>query len=113
MSDNNLSASVVPENKNAKLPVKNTLVWILAFLPAIGVSFEFGTVALLVITIVLCYFDEKNIKKLGYDDMPLGGAWLVPVYLYNRAKYFNHGKGYFITWCVTFALSFFGFLDLF
>ena len=112
-TDNQLKAQtpVGEPSLNVKPPVKNTLVWILAFLPVIGAFFEFGSFLFLVITIVLCFVDEKNLKKLGYEDKSIGSAWLVPVYLYNRAKYFNHKKGYFIVWCVAFFLSFFGFWE--
>ncbi len=29
--------------------------------------------------------------------------------IFNRENYFNHGNGYFITWCITFGVSFLGF----
>jgi hypothetical protein len=99
------------QNPKTSPPVKNTLVWILACLPIIGAFFEFGTIVFLIITIILCSVDAKNLRKLGYEDKSIGGSWLVPVYLYNRAKYFNHNKGYFVMWCITFFLSLFGFWE--
>jgi hypothetical protein len=83
----------------------------LAFIPAIGAFFEFGTLLFLVANIVLCVFDEKGLKKAGYTES-LGSAWLIPVYLYKRAKYLNHSLAYFIVWCVTFGLSFIGFFEI-
>jgi hypothetical protein len=84
--------------------VNNVLVWILAFTPLIGVTFAFGFFAFLVANIILCYVDENNLKKAGYDTSYIGNTWLVPTYLYKRAKYFGHSLGYFIVWCVTFGI---------
>lgn len=90
--------------------VDNTLIWIQAFMPALGALFMFGTLVTLLINSVVLYFDCEKLKKAGYDVESLGSSWIVPVYIYKRAKYFNHGNGYFITWCVTFGLSFLGFI---
>jgi len=98
------------------ISVNNTLVWILAFIPAIVdliLPATFlqgwgGAILALTSNIVLCTFDDKNLKKLGYDTTPLGAAWLIPVYLFKRSKYFNDNFGYFIVWCITFGLGLFG-----
>lgn len=95
------------ENKNTQpdLEIDNTLIWILAFVPIIGTVWKFGIILFLLVNCILTYFDEKNLKKLGCDTTELGNTWLIPVYLYNRAKMFDHDMGYFIVWCITFILS--------
>jgi hypothetical protein len=90
--------------------VNNILIWILAFIPLIGALFEFGTLVFLAINIILCFIDDKILEKSGYDTDSLD-AWLVPVYLYKRAKMLGHNLAYFIVWCVSFGLSFFGFFE--
>lgn len=100
--------------------VDNTIVWILAFAPLIGVMLEgffsgltgiaedslwFITLAL---NIVLCICDEKKLKAAGHDTSRMGGAWIVPVYLFRRAKALNHKYAYFIVWCVLFGLLILG-----
>ena len=92
-----------------KEPVNNTLVWIQAFIPAIGAIFQFGTIVMILINCILLTVDCKNLEKAGYDVTPMGNPWFVPVYLYKRAELFGHGKAYFIVWCVAFGLSFLGF----
>ena len=90
--------------------VDNTLVWILAFAPLIGgiIDVMLGIwISTLVINIALSYMDDNNLKKQGVDTEKFGSAWLVPVYLYNRAQYFNHGMSYFSIWIITFVFSFF------
>lgn len=95
--------------------VDNTLVWTLAFAPILGAIleqvlenalgsawiFQFATLAL---NIVLAVQDEKKLKRMGYDVEQLGEAWLIPVYLYKRAKMLNHNLAYFIVWIVCFVL---------
>lgn len=88
--------------------VDNTLMWIQAFMPVLGAFFMFGSLAIFLINSIISYFDCEKLKKAGYDVEALGSSWLVPVYLYKRAKYFGHGKGYFVTWCIAFILSFWG-----
>lgn len=110
MSNENMTADGSGNSEHENGKANNVLVWILAFIPAIGALFEFGTLLFLVVNIVLCTLDEKNLKKAGYDTESLGSAWLIPVYLYKRAKYLKHTLAYFIAWCVTFGLSFLGFL---
>lgn len=88
--------------------VDNTLIWIQAFMPLLGALFIGGTVAMFLINSVILYFDCEKLKKAGYDVEELGDSWIVPVYIYKRAEYFNHGKGYFIVWCIAFGISFSG-----
>ena len=100
--------------------VGNTIIWILAFAPLIGLILE-GIVSeaagipaeslwfiTLLLNIVLGYIDENKLKAAGHDTSEMGGAWLVPVYLFKRAKVLKHNYAYFIVWCVLFGLMLFG-----
>ncbi|MEI8315435.1 MAG: DUF4339 domain-containing protein [Verrucomicrobiota bacterium] len=99
--------------------VSNTVVWVLAFAPLIGMFLEgfvsgltgasvnslwFITLAL---NIVLGIVDEKKLKAAGHDTSKMGAAWLVPVYLFKRAKILKHNYAYFIVWCVLFGIILF------
>lgn len=109
--------------------IGNGVVWTLAFAPLIGYVLEsvfayavnssdgaaeaamnnskywFITLAL---NIGLSYFDEGKLNRAGYDTAKFKAlAWLVPVYLYKRAKALNQSLGYFIVWLVCFVLTLF------
>lgn len=96
--------------------VSNTIIWILAFAPLIGVFLEgffSGLTGIsqeslwfitLVLNIILGYADERKLKAAGHDTSKMGAAWLVPVYLFKRAKVLKHNYAYFIVWCVLFGL---------
>ena len=58
----------------------------------------------IVINTVLATWDEKKLKAAGHDTLGMGAAWIVPVYLYKRARVLRQSNGYFVVWCVTFAL---------
>jgi len=62
------------------------------------------TVAL---NISLCLLDEKKIKAAGYNTSKFGKLWLflVPVYLFRRAKYLKQKPTYAWVWVVVFILS--------
>ena len=106
--------------------VNNTVVWILAFAPLIGLTLEYFVAYLvhsseyraeravanehfiyitLILNIALSFLDEKKLKKSGTDTSPFSGwVWLVPVYLYQRAQTLKQNLAYFIVWIVCFLL---------
>jgi len=102
--------------------VNNTIVWILAFAPFIGLLIEvivalavysneglaqkaikdrgFWYITVLLNT-VLCLWDEKMLKRAGYNTSKFGWSWwLVPVYLYQRTKNLKQNYAYFIAWII-------------
>lgn len=108
--------------------IDNTLIWVLAFAPIIGLFLEYVVagaqyggneylVALavksnkywfitLALNIGLAFFDEKRLKKAGHNtDKFKGWVWLVPVYLYQRAKATKQNLAYFIVWMVCLVLT--------
>lgn len=91
---------------------KNTMfAWLMAFVPLagtiIGIIIGFGYISL-ILNIILCYIDESNLKKQGVDTSKFGElTFLVPYYLFKRAKALGDNLSYFIVWCVLFALTLF------
>jgi GYF domain 2 len=94
--------------------VSNGLVWTLAFAPLIG-EFIAGMLAgasrttigkfwwvTLALNIGLSLLDERKLKAAGHDTKKMGGAWLVPVYLYKRSQVLKQNLAYFIVWVVCF-----------
>ena len=107
--------------------VNNSIVWVLAFAPVIGLFLEY-LVAMAVydnqfaaqvavksgkcwfiavgLNIGLSFFDERRLKKAGHNtDKFKGWVWLVPVYLYQRAKHMKQNLAYFIVWLVCIAIT--------
>ena len=107
--------------------VKNTVVWVLAFAPLIGLFLEYmiATVVygnqyvaqaavqnnkLWLVTVALniglSYFDERRLKRAGHNtDKFKGWVWIVPVYLYQRYRNLRQGPAYFIVWLVCFGVT--------
>lgn len=108
--------------------VNNTVVWVLAFAPIIGLLLQYFISGMahsssqyltekavadgdywyvtLFLNIGLCIWDAKRLKMSGTDTNKFKGwRWVVPVYLFQRAKALNHNKAYFIVWLICFALS--------
>jgi len=98
--------------------VNNTIIWILAFAPIIGVNIEsffagmfhtqrfwFMTIAL---NLILSLLDERKLNAVGHNTraLGLGSAWLVPVYMYKRSRALKQNMSYFIVWIVSFVLVF-------
>jgi hypothetical protein len=106
--------------------INNTVVWVLAFAPIIGFMLEHfvaGAIhdnqylaeaaaangeywyVTLILNVGLSFWDEKRLKKAGTNTEKFSGwIWLIPVYLYQRAKALKHNLAYFIVWIVCFVL---------
>jgi len=110
--------------------VNNTIIWVLAFAPLIGYLLEWvvaGAIykdnefaeqvamanrkywfVTLGLNIILSFFDEKKLRNAGHNTNKFRGwIWLVPVYLYQRAKATKQNLSYFIVWIVCFILVLF------
>ncbi|MFC7286443.1 hypothetical protein DBR37_04625 [Herminiimonas sp. KBW02] len=103
----------------------NKIMWTLAFAPLIGLFVESIVAGVfapsqyyamqdmaaskywyisLILNISLCMGDEAGLKKDGINTANFGKfSILVPVYLWKRAKAFNHSPAYFWTWIGTFV----------
>jgi hypothetical protein len=106
--------------------VNNTLVWVLAFAPLIGYTLEWALAfaihesdyraeramaeggywfITLGLNILLGVLDEKRLQKAGHNTSHFRGwVWLVPVYMFQRAKHLQQNLAYFVVWLVCFAL---------
>lgn len=110
--------------------VNNTIVWTLAFAPILGYILEYFVAGAihrnevvaemaadagqywyitLILNLSLSYFDENRLRNAGVNtDKFKGMTWLIPVYLFQRAKYLKQNKAYFIVWLICFAFILFG-----
>jgi hypothetical protein len=90
----------------------NQTIWILALSPIVGIFFELTgfvliglpipilpDVVVLALSIALGYADQKKLRAIGYDTSKIGSPWLVPIYLFKRARLLKHPLSYFIVWC--------------
>jgi len=119
-------------NQNSPPPlatehISNSVVWTLAFAPVLGLILEYIVAGVmyadnqskaefeisngsfwyitLLLNISLSYWDEKRLKNAGINTSKFSGfVWLVPVYLFQRAKSLKQSKAYFIVWIVMFIL---------
>lgn len=110
--------------------VNNSLIWVLAFAPLIGLVLEYFVSGLLhrdqyaaeqaadegkywfvtvALNIGLSYLDERRLQMAGHNtDKFKGWTWLVPVYLYRRAAALRQNLAYFVVWIVCFAVVLLG-----
>ena len=93
--------------------VNNKVVWVLAFAPLITKVLPFSlitawlsvfgslfeTLICIALNVILCSWDEKKLKAAGHNTSKLGSTWLVPVYLFKRAKMLKQNYACFIVWC--------------
>jgi len=106
--------------------VDDKLIWVLAFMPLLDNLVEAFVAGLiyknafraalaqqsgtfwwvtLAINIGLCWLDERNLRAAGIDTSKFGKmVWLIPVYLYQRAKALDHTLAYFVVWIVCFVI---------
>lgn len=108
--------------------INNKVVWTLAFAPLLGGFLEWGLAEILyrgddsavesamnngtlwfvtlLLNIALAFFDEKLLTKAGHNTSKFKGwLWIVPVYLYQRAKATKQSIAYFIVWIVCFLVN--------
>ena len=107
--------------------VNNNITWTLAIAPIIGLFLEYfvaGAVTsneyaaeeavsggkywfiTLALNVALSYVDEMRLKAAGHDTSKFRGVtWLVPVYLYQRAKHLRQTPSYFWVWIACFVYT--------
>ena len=120
--------AVPPALPGNRMP--GSVVWTLAFAPLIGYALEMWTAGLsgmefeeayaavtegqywfitLILNIALGYLDERRLRKSGVDTAAFGWlAWLVPFYLWRRAKALGQKPAYFWVWLVTLTVTVLG-----
>jgi hypothetical protein len=90
----------------------NRIIWILALSPIVGIFLElmgFVTIGLpipilpdvvvLALSVYFGYVDQRKLKALGHAPSEMGSPWLVPIYLFKRARVLKHTLAYFTAWC--------------
>ena len=70
--------------------------------PIAGIFFEHGFLLFLLIGIGFCYWDESILHHSGYDTLSFNKQFIIPVYLFKRARLLKKGMEYFILWILTF-----------
>lgn len=108
--------------------VNNTYVWILAFAPILGGFLEAIVAGMItgsdspvviqaamknlwwitvMLNILLLVLDERRIRAAGHDTKSFSGTWLflVPLYLFKRAKYLKQNPAYAWIWLVMVLIS--------
>lgn len=109
-------AGIVDTQADPKnLPISNTLAWIIAVLPLLGLIIE-NAVAVatgaalsdvwwitLALNVALSWWDASKITP-WFPSFNSSWGFLIPVYLYKRAKLLQHSLAYFVTWLVCFAI---------
>ncbi|MBQ3151350.1 MAG: zinc-ribbon domain-containing protein [Clostridia bacterium] len=93
---------------------KNEMIWVAAFAPFIGFSLEIFFLFIfgwdlwfitLLINILFCYLDCYLLGRSGTDTGYLDKTFfLMPVYMFKRAKLNGDSLAYFVTWCICFAV---------
>ena len=109
-SEYNLESDAPPEHPVP--PVSNLIIWMLALSPIVGIFFElsgfvliglpipiFPDVVVLALSIYFGYVDQKKLKTIGHDTSKMGPPWLLPIYLFKRARILKHKLTYLIVWC--------------
>lgn len=99
--------------------VKNGLAWAIAFAPLTGAilqAFIGGASGIhpdklwmvtLALNLSLCAADEKGLKNSGHAAPNAGWAFLIPVYLYQRANKLKQPQTYFFVWWAVFFVTLF------
>lgn len=126
INESDFDTSKLPPPPLTGSSINNTYIWILAFAPIIGSILEYAIAyaistndyqaeidvdngkflgATLLVNILLCWLDEKQLSKSGHDTSKFKGwLWLVPVYLYIRCSKTKVNLAPFIIWIVLFIL---------
>ena len=94
--------------------------WAIACVPVIGAIIEAvltktlghrGSYMFLVtlgLNVFLCSVDASALKAKGYTEAELGNIFLIPAYLFRRARILGEKPAYAILWCVLFGLQLLG-----
>lgn len=131
LADTSLSSALQTQIVPPQLPankIPSTVTWILALAPILGYLLECfiaGSSSMsedaaldavldgqywyvtLILNVALGYLDEWKLKQSGINTEGFGKmAWLVPVYLWQRANHLKMKPVHFWVWIVAFILVF-------
>ena len=97
--------------------IRTDYVWCLAFAPLIGELLQLiiaettgsNSEDLFYITIglniFLSYLDSKEVHKAGFNGKLLDESWLIPAYLYERARILKQSPIYLWIWIACLVIS--------
>lgn len=97
--------------------IRKDYVWCLAFAPLIGEFLQqmiaeiTGTASAdlfyvtIVLNIFLSYLDSKEVHKAGFKGKLLDESWIIPAYLYERARILKQSPTYLWVWIVCLIVS--------
>ena len=92
----------------SEVPPTDAVVWCLALAPLIVGLLTYGSPGLwwlvVVVNLALCFWDEKLLKESGCGEVG-GSFFLIPVYLFQRAKLLNDDPHYAWVWIATFCVN--------
>jgi hypothetical protein len=92
-----------------KVATNDVAVWILAFAPILGalveLAFGFDPYPTLALNLGLCVLDGVLLKKAGFKTPDGWWYFLIPGYIYKRARMLNHSLLYFWVWIATFVAT--------
>ncbi|BDH45012.1 hypothetical protein TUM12370_10560 [Salmonella enterica subsp. enterica serovar Choleraesuis] len=133
LAESELAGELLQRDQPPPLPgskVPSAYIWLLAFAPILGFMLEsFITAALgmddqaslealdkgqfwyvtVLLNIVLGFLDERRLRRCGFNTEGFGSmCWLVPVYLWKRAKNIKTSTIPFWIWLATFAFILMG-----
>jgi hypothetical protein len=87
--------------------VYNGWAWAIALVPLLDVltlgALPFGS--LFIVNTALCGVDSWRLRKAGHETASIGWIFLVPVYLFVRAKRANQRPDYAYVWILCFVVS--------
>lgn len=109
--------SFFPKQKPSNSPppltggdIDNKFIWIVVAVPIAGVFIELLAGkelawVYIIANIICCVLDERKLAKAGHKAPANWMAFIVPVYLWQRANLLRQKKHYFLAWLAAFVLS--------
>jgi hypothetical protein len=89
--------------------VGSSLAWVIVLVPIVGMAAEYLTgrdlwLPVIAANVGLCALDAMRLKNAGHS-LGIGWIFLIPVYLWKRAKALSQAPSYFYAWLAAFAVS--------
>lgn len=96
------------EHNIGETKITNIPLLLVVLCPIIALFFENGFWFFIFIAMGICYWDESNLYHAGYNTATLTKAFIIPVYIFKRARLTKSGMTYLVLWCITFLVSIIG-----
>lgn len=96
------------EHSTGETKITNVTLLLVVLCPIVALFFENGFWFFIFIAMGICYWDESNLYHAGYNTETLTKAFIIPVYIFKRARLTKSGMTYLVLWCITFLISIIG-----